>query len=434
MALTQGTVVAGRYLVVAPLGAGGMGEVYRARDERLGRDVALKVLPAQALGNDAARARLIREARSAAQIEHPGIVHVYDVDETGDGGAFLVMELVQGKTLGQLLHEGALSLADRRRAIVEAARALAFAHGRGFMHRDVKPDNVMVREDGRAVVLDFGLAKLAFAAAGAAPPDAATITQEGVFIGTPAYVAPEQARGDAVDARADQFALGVVAYEALTGASPWHGTSPVSVLSQVLSVDPPAPTTLAPGLPKDLDAVIARAIAKRPEDRYPSVDAFADALEAIPLGSGPVAPISGEARARAMEATQEALPVVVRGATPAAATLAAATLAAAAAPRGGRARRLAAIGAGIALAAAAAFVAARLRSTPAPVSIATRPAATPSAWSARGRSRMSTCRRWGRCARCSPSCGEVKGEGIKRRGSAARPDSRDNSPVLDANG
>ncbi len=304
MALAVGTLVAGRYLIEAALGAGGMGEVYRARDERLGRGVALKMLPLEALGDQTARARLVREARAAAQLEHPGIVHVYDVDETDDGGALLVMELVSGRTFGAMLQEGRLSLAERRRVLVEAARALGFAHKRGLLHRDVKPDNVMVREDGRAVLLDFGLAKQARETSAPAAAGQPTLTREGIFLGTPAYVAPEQARGEALDGRADQFALAVVAYEAFTGVSPWKGSSPVSLLSQVLSVDPPLPTSLDKALPPAIDAVLGRALEKRPEDRYPSIEAFADALESLTLTSATPGPISAEVMARASAPTE----------------------------------------------------------------------------------------------------------------------------------
>src|SRR5687767_9538114 len=151
--------IADRYELLSELGAGGMGVVWRARDHRLGRDVALKLLAPGAVGNDVARARLVREARAAAGLQHEGIVHVYDVGETDDGGAFLVMELVSGRSLRELLEDGALSLVAKVEVILDIATALAYAHEQGIIHRDVKPDNVLIRKNGRPVVLDFGLAK-----------------------------------------------------------------------------------------------------------------------------------------------------------------------------------------------------------------------------------------------------------------------------------
>jgi serine/threonine-protein kinase len=252
-----------------------MGVVLRARDERLGREVAVKILPPDRVGDATARRRLVREARAAAALEHSGIVHVYDVGETDEGGAYLVMELVKGTSLRRTLETQAASLQTRLRYVVEAARALAFAHARGIVHRDVKPDNIMIREDGRVCLLDFGLAKPVLG------QGASTVLSEGGIIGTPAYIAPEQAAGGEVDARADQFSLGVTAYEALAGRVPWNATSLAHMIAAILRDDPPPLSTINPLLPRELDAPIARAMAKRPEDRFPSVTDFGDALAGV---------------------------------------------------------------------------------------------------------------------------------------------------------
>jgi serine/threonine protein kinase len=278
MAVLPGTRMADRYVVEEELGAGGMGVVVRAMDERLGRAVALKLLAPHAVGDAVARERLLREARAAAALLHPGIVHVYDVEETEEGGAFLVMELVRGKTLKEMLVAGTMTLGARARVVIAVARALGFAHAAGFVHRDVKPVNIMVCDDGRAMMLDFGMAKK-IASTGEAPQPQLTI--KGAMVGTPRYFAPEQAREEQVDARADQFALGVTAYEALTGRSPWNGSTVMAIVAELLRDQPAPPSSLHPGLSTEVDAVIGRAMDKRKENRYPTIDAFADALEAL---------------------------------------------------------------------------------------------------------------------------------------------------------
>jgi serine/threonine-protein kinase len=269
-----GSTIAERYVVLAPLGEGGMGQVVRARDSKLDREVAVKVLAAHAVGDAKARERLVREARAAAKLAHAGIVHVYDVGETDDGGAFLVMELVRGATLRARLERGSVGAEEAIKIVIECARALAFAHRAGSVHRDVKPDNVMIRDDGRAAMLDFGIAKSITA-------NAPTLTDAGMVVGTPAYLAPEQARGEEIDGRADQFALAVTAYEALTGKTPWTAASSAAVIAEILRDDPPAPSTIAKGLPIEVDRVLGRAMQKKASDRYADLDAFADALQEI---------------------------------------------------------------------------------------------------------------------------------------------------------
>ncbi len=271
----EGQLLAGRYRVGERVGEGGMGAVYRATDERLRRAVAVKLLPAQAVGDAAAMERLRREALFGASIEHPGIAHVYDVGDTDDGGAFLVMELVKGASLRALLKSDAWTDRARVFAIVETARALGAAHRAGLVHRDVKPDNIMVRSDGRVVLLDFGIAK----PGPADGVDALTLTARGSFIGTPAYLAPEQAHGKPADARTDQFALAVTAYEVLGRVLPWPTSSGLRLLTAILSeAPPPLEVSTDPALSETLRPVLERALSKEPSDRYPDIDAFADAL------------------------------------------------------------------------------------------------------------------------------------------------------------
>lgn len=279
--LERGSVIHGRYVVEKRLGAGGMGDVYLARDQKLDREVALKVLKASDLGDDTARARLIREARSAARLDHPGIVQVFDVGGTDQGDAYLVMERVKGRSVRELLREGALGREEALRIVVDLAAALAAAHADGVIHRDVKPDNAMVRDDGRVVLLDFGIVKRVVSPlSDTATPDTPTLdnlTREGSIVGTPAYLAPEQARGRAL-AATDQWALAVMAYELLSGRIPWEGNDATHVLAQILLDEAPVLSTHAEGVPAEADAAISRALEKEPEARHADVSAFANAL------------------------------------------------------------------------------------------------------------------------------------------------------------
>ncbi len=291
----SGRRIAGRYSVEGTLGAGGMGVVLRGRDDKLRRDVAIKLLPTDAVGSERARARLVREARAAASLEHPGIVRIYDVGTTEEGEAFIVMELVRGRSLRALLAEGGLSLAERVRLIGEIAGALSYAHAAGLVHRDVKPDNVFVRDDGRAVVLDFGLARTAEDDTSEDGVTVTNVTADGVIAGTPAYMAPEQFAGEPLDGRADQFALGVVAYQALTGSLPWKSTNGAQMLAEILSKNPAPPSSVAPALPAALDTPVLRALAKQPGDRYADVESFAKALAAAVATKVPAAPAAAQA-------------------------------------------------------------------------------------------------------------------------------------------
>ncbi|MCA9606507.1 MAG: serine/threonine protein kinase [Myxococcales bacterium] len=295
--LAPGSYIDRRYRIAGPLGAGGMGVVYRARDEKLGRQVAIKTLSKELVDSDKARARLKREARAAAALEHSGIAQVYDVGDTEDGGSYLVMELVRGRALREHMREGSLDRAARLKVIREVADALDHAHRAGVIHRDIKPENIMVRDDGRACLLDFGLAKdLGVATADTVAGDQPTaevehLTKEGALIGTLSYLAPEQARGRDVGPRSDQFALATTAYEALAGQLPWDGPNAAAVLAQILVDDAPPPSSLESSLPLAADRVFARALAKNPDDRYENASAFAAALaDAFEAREAPEAP------------------------------------------------------------------------------------------------------------------------------------------------
>src|ERR1700722_13049549 len=230
-----------RYTIEAHLGQGGMGTVYRARDARLGREVALKVLSEPRGAEPESDARLLREARAAAALDHPNAVSIFDVGEH-EGTPYIVMELVDGQTLRGAVGDRGVPLATRVTQLADVARALAAAHRRGLVHRDIKPENVMVRGDGVVKVFDFGIARRASAGAGdavdaSAPtqaPPLPALTREGVQVGTPVYMAPEQIRGDALDGRTDQFAWGVLAFELLTGRLPWRGREPFAWVASIL--------------------------------------------------------------------------------------------------------------------------------------------------------------------------------------------------------
>ena len=286
-----------RYTIEALLGEGGMGQVYRAFDPRLQRRVALKVLrDDQARGPDnatEASARMMREARAAAALEHANCVAIFDVGEV-QGIRFIAMEYIDGSSLRRFIGDPAVPLDLKLRWMVDVARALRAAHRRGLVHRDIKPENVMVREDGAVKVLDFGIAKRALGDDKSAPklPSLAsleentTTTAEGSISGTPQYMAPEQLRGEVLDGRADQFAWGLVAYELITGHHPWRRDKETSnVLLGILSVAPMNPSTFVPSLPSLVEATIVKALAKSPSDRFASMDSVVSALEPYATGS-----------------------------------------------------------------------------------------------------------------------------------------------------
>src|SRR5580658_10977779 len=276
-----------RYTIEAPLGQGGMGCVYRAHDARLGRRVALKVISDGRTDADA-NARLLREARAAAALDHPHAVSIFDVGEY-EGTPFIVMELVLGRTLRGAVGDASVPAATCIAELAAVARALAVAHRRGLVHRDIKPENVMVREDGVVKVLDFGIARRQGGSIDphgeTGSPALATLTIEGVKLGTPCYMAPEQIRGDALDGRTDQFAWGVVAYELLAGRLPWRGSGDaMAVMASVLTDRVDRSPLDEAAVPRAIQDVLLRALEKRPEDRFPSMDDVAQALDAAVRG------------------------------------------------------------------------------------------------------------------------------------------------------
>jgi eukaryotic-like serine/threonine-protein kinase len=259
----------GPYEIVAPLGAGGMGEVYRARDTRLGRDVALKVLPAEVSADPARRARCEQEARAAAALNHPNIVGTHDVGDQ-DGVFYIVSELVPGDTLSALLEQGPLPTRKLLDIAVQIADGMAAAHAARITHRDLKPANVIVTPDGRAKILDFGLAKQTFAASATGDETVALTvqhTQPGMILGTVSYMSPEQARGKPADYRSDQFSFGVILYEMASGKKAFDKPESVQTMSAILTEDPPP---IERDIPAPLRWTIDRCLAKDPRDRYES--------------------------------------------------------------------------------------------------------------------------------------------------------------------
>lgn len=263
----------GGYEIVAPIGAGGMGEVYRARDLRLHREVALKVLPAEMATDPDRLARFEREARTVAGLSHPNIVTLFSLEEDG-GTRFLTMELIEGQGLDRHLAPGGLPVARVVELGVALAEALAAAHEKGIVHRDLKPANVMVTREGRVKVLDFGLAKPSAAVDGIDSTRAATaaapLSTAGQVMGTVPYMAPEQVRGEAVDGRTDLFALGVILYEMAAGRRPFEGATPGVILSAILRDAPAALGSVRPEVSPELDRVVSRCLEKDPRARFPS--------------------------------------------------------------------------------------------------------------------------------------------------------------------
>jgi tRNA A-37 threonylcarbamoyl transferase component Bud32/tetratricopeptide (TPR) repeat protein len=274
-----------RYTIEAVIGEGGMGRVYRAHDTRLHRRVALKLLRLDAWTepSDSAKvaARFLREARAAAALDHPNAVSVFDVAEV-DGQMYIAMELIAGKTLRAFVGDDRVPRETKLRWLVDAGRALAAAHERGLVHRDVKPENIMVRDDGVVKVLDFGIAKRLEVDAPQGDIATALATQSvtGQVVGTPRYLSPEQVRGEAVDGRSDQFSWGVVAYELMTGGLPWNDQpTGLSLLLAILQDTPEPPSKRTPDLPSLVDATILKALAKAPADRFASMEFVVAALE-----------------------------------------------------------------------------------------------------------------------------------------------------------
>ncbi|HEV2777589.1 MAG TPA: protein kinase, partial [Solirubrobacteraceae bacterium] len=268
--LEDGAVIDDRYEISAHLGSGGMAEVYCATDLQLGRNVALKILHERFAADEEFVERFKREASSAAGLAHQHVVGVYDRGEW-DGTSYIAMEFVSGRTLKQIIvEEGAL---DPQRAVgltVQILRAARFAHRRGIIHRDFKPQNVIVDDEGRAKVTDFGIARAG----------ASDMTQTGSILGTAQYLSPEQAQGHAVGARSDLYSIGIILYELLTGRVPFHADSAVTIALKQVSEAPVPPREHNPHITPELEAVVLRALAKEPRDRFADADEFIAALDA----------------------------------------------------------------------------------------------------------------------------------------------------------
>ncbi len=283
MTLAAGTRL-GSFEIVAPIGAGGMGEVYRAKDAKLGREIAIKVLP-EAVASDAERRqRFEQEARSASALNHPNILTIYDIGEA-DGTVYIAMELVEGKTLRELVASGepvpTKKLLD---VAVQTAEGLAKAHSAGIVHRDLKPENLMVSKDGFVKILDFGLAKLIEPVAEGAsvlPTAAPSPTQPGTVLGTAGYMSPEQASGQPVDFRSDQFSLGTILYEMASGKRAFQRKTGAETLVAIIREEPEPLSQLAPKAPAPVRWIVERCLAKDPEERYASSKDLARDLKSL---------------------------------------------------------------------------------------------------------------------------------------------------------
>ena len=280
MPLTSGTKL-GPYEIKSPLGAGGMGEVYRARDTRLGRDVAVKILP-ESFATDADRLRRFeQEARAVAALNHPNILAIHDIGEQG-GAPYIVSELLEGESLRTALERGALPLRKTVELGVQIAHGLAAAHEKGIIHRDLKPENIFLTKDGRAKILDFGLAKVAQSPSQSSNELTRTVnTVAGVVMGTASYMAPEQVRGEAVDARTDIFAFGAVLYEMLCGSRAFRRDTAAETMTAVLKDDPPELSGPVRAVSSTLDRIVRRCLEKNAEERFQSARDLSFALSAL---------------------------------------------------------------------------------------------------------------------------------------------------------
>ena len=285
------TLVDGRYRIIRRLGSGGMADVYCAVDTQLGREVALKLLYRRFAEDSEFVERFRREASSAASLQHPNIVQVFDRGEW-DGTYYIAMELLHGRNLKEIVRDhGALEPALAVDLVIQILKAARFAHRRGIVHRDIKPHNVIVDDEGRAKVTDFGIARAG----------ASDMTETGSIMGTAQYLSPEQAQGHPVDARSDLYSIGIVLYELLTGAPPFDAESPVTIALKQVSEEPVPPMQVNPAVPPALDAAVMRALRKHPDERFQDADEYIAALETAMSGRyvevvDPVAAIEEEDR------------------------------------------------------------------------------------------------------------------------------------------
>jgi tRNA A-37 threonylcarbamoyl transferase component Bud32 len=267
----------GSYEIIAAIGAGGMGEVYHARDTALGRDVAIKVLPPGFTGDAERLRRFVQEAQAAAALDHPNILAIYQIGQHGNA-PYIVSELLKGSTIRDLLRNGPLPVRKAVDYAIQTARGLAAAHDKGIVHRDLKPDNLFVTADGRVKILDFGVAKLLIPEA-SADRTMSVNTGEGTVLGTVGYMSPEQVRGQVVDARSDVFSLGAVLYEMLSGRRAFQKDSSADTVAAVLNEDPPELTSADRAIPPILERTLRRCLEKSPQERFQSARDVAFALE-----------------------------------------------------------------------------------------------------------------------------------------------------------
>src|SRR5438094_1085520 len=279
----------GPYEIIAPLGAGGMGEVYRARDTKLGRDVAIKLLPASFSGDSDRLHRFEQEACAAGALNHPNILVIHHID-THKGAPYIVSELLEGETLRQRMSGAALAQRRVTDYAGQIAHGLAAAHEKGIVHRDLKPDNLFITKDGRVKILDFGIAKLTRSDSSQSQTDIPTRrvdTDPGVVMGTVGYMSPEQVKGRPVDHRSDIFSFGAILYEMLSGRRAFHGESAADTMSAILKEDPPDLSDTNQNVSPPLGRLVNHCLEKNPESRFHSASDLAFALEAL-SGSAPV--------------------------------------------------------------------------------------------------------------------------------------------------
>ena len=294
-----GKLISGRYRLIAPLGEGGMAVIWRAVDEQLDREVAVKILRPQFSSDPGFTARFKQEARSAGGLSHPNIVSVYDYGTDGvDGEQYIVMELIEGRDLSAVLRErGSLSLDDSVRIAIGVASALEVAHRKGIVHRDVKPGNILITDGGDVKVTDFGIARAV---------SEASMTVTGTTLGSVHYFSPEQARGDEVTGASDVYALAIVLFEMLTGRRPFEGDSAAAVALKRLSEDAPTPTAIGHPQPAGLEAIVMRALSREADERFPDAGAFAEALRVWRRDPDAAAPLVAGAAGAAVAATPAA--------------------------------------------------------------------------------------------------------------------------------
>jgi hypothetical protein len=277
----------GHFQILSFVAAGGMGEVYRGRDLALGRDVAIKILPADFAMRPGGLARFEREAKAVAALSHPGIVSVYEFG-AHDDISYTVSELLEGESLRARLQHSPIPWRQAVEMAIGAAGALAAVHARGITHRDLKPENLFLTSDGRLKILDFGLAHVNPALSGAEPTeDNAFLTEPGTVMGTVGYMSPEQTEGKAIDGRSDIFSFGTILYEMVTGRRAFSGSSRISTLAAILHVEPAPAATIVDDVPDALEKLIARCLAKKPEERFPNIDSVKAALARILETRGP---------------------------------------------------------------------------------------------------------------------------------------------------